>query len=196
MKRQNFTSLKKGGTNKPGPKRSFSEEDLRAVEFLSKLGATDKQFADYFQLKSVSTVERWMNVYPEFRAARKRGGIEADMAVVQSLYKRAVGFEYIEEEYVAIEYDGKKMPLNQMRLAKRTKKYVVPDVKAQLRWLTARQRQQWAIVPEAVLRHTGDVNHLHRKIEDIPVQELTPEQQKLLFGITQKQLSVNNSHDN
>lgn len=193
MKRKKHSTLTitpKGGLNKTGPKRIFTSEDLRNIEWLAKLGATNEQFAMFFEVTSVSTIEYWMKKYPEYRNAVKKGGLEADMKVAQSLYKRAVGYSYIEEEYTAIEVDGKKMPMDQMCLVKRTKKTLPPDVKAASKWLSVRQRTQWTVVPETILRHTGNVNHLHRKLQEIPIQELTPAAQEMLFEITQKQLTT------
>jgi hypothetical protein len=174
--------------NKRGPKRIFTEQDLRAVELLSKLGATNKQFAEFFKVH-ITSVEEWMKNYPEFSEAKNRGGINADMKVSQSLYKRAIGFKYIEEEYTAIEIDGKPVPMDQMVRVRRTKKVLPPDVKAIIHWLRIRQREIWSIVPELLHRHTGKVEHLHKKLQDIPIEELTPETQKMLMEVVQKQLT-------
>lgn len=191
MERKKFPTKQK---SKTGPKRIFSEQDLRAIEFLSKLGATNTQFANFFNV-SVSTIEYWVKNYSEYRDAVKRGGIEADMKVVQSLYKRAIGYSYIEEEFTAIESEGVKFSLKEMQLVRRTKKVLPPDIKAIIHWLRIRQREIWSVVPEMLHRHTGKVDHLHRRLQDIPIQELSPEAQKVLFEITQKQLSAS-SHEN
>lgn len=165
--------------------RTFTPKDLRAVELLTKLAATQDQIANFFRVNT-STVKGWQQRYPAFRESMKRGGIEADMKVAQSLYKRAVGYSYIEEEYTAIEVNGKKIPLDQMALVKRVKKTLPPDVKAAIHWLRIRQRETWTIVPELLHRHTGNVGHLHMKLQEIPVKELSTESRALLFEITQK----------
>ena len=190
MERKKLPSIPKvSGLNKTGPKRKFSDQDLWAIEHLAKLGATNIQIAQFFQV-TVSTVEYWSKKYDDYRIAFKRGGLEADMLVVQGLYKRAVGYSYIEEEYTQIERDGEKVPLSEMCLVKRVKKTLAPDVKAAIKWLSVRQREQWTVVPESILNVKGNVNHLHRKIQDIPIGELTPESQKMIFEISQKQLSI------
>jgi hypothetical protein len=174
---------------KRGPKRIFTEQDLHAVEMLTKLGATDKQIAMFFKV-TTSAVEVWNKRYPDYVEARKRGGIEADMKVVQSLYKRAIGYSYIEEEYSAIEMDGAPIPMSQMRKVKRVKKRLPPDVKAAIKWLQVRQKETWTIVPEMIHKHSGSVNHLHRKIQEIPIQELSEQTQQMVFELTQKQLAI------
>lgn len=179
------------GGGKPGVKKSFKPAELRAVELLAKLGATGKHIAAFFDVHE-STVEGWHRNNKPFQKAYKRGSVEADLKVAQSLYRRATGFSFIEEEYTAIEVDGVKMPLEQMALVKRTKKRLPPDVKAAIHWLRIRQREIWTVVPEMLHLHTGNVNHLHRKLQDIPVQELSGDAQKLVFEIAQKQLATTN----
>lgn len=177
--------------NKTGPKREFTEEQLRQVDLLAKLGASDKQLALFFEV-GIGTVEKWTATHPEFVEARKRGGLTADMKVAQSLYKRATGYSYIEEEYTAVTdpETGRKLPLNEMAFVKKIKKIVIPDTKAAIHWLRIRQRQTWSVVDEMLHRHTGKIEHLHRKLQEIPVEELSLDAQKLLFEIAQKQLTV------
>lgn len=189
MKRTQFSNLPKKA--KTGPKPGFTKRDLKDVTLLAKLGASQKQIAEYFET-GIDNVEYWMKKHPVFHAAVKRGSIIPDMKVANSLYKRAVGIEYIEEEYTAIEVKGKKVPLSEMALVRRTKKWLPPEVKAIIHWLRIRQREVWSVVPEMLHKHTGNISHLHRKLQDIPVQELTEDAQKFLFEIVQKQLSVDN----
>ncbi len=183
--------------NKTGPVREFTDEQLRHVELLSKLGATNKQMALFFDVTE-KAVEKWGQSRPEFVEARKRGGMEADMKVAQSLYKRAVGYSYIEEEYTAVTdpETGQRIPMSEMVRVKKIKKMVIPETKAAIHWLRIKQRQHWSVVDEMLHRHTGKVEHLHRKLQEIPMDELSEGAQKFAFEIAQKQLSVGTTRDN
>lgn len=159
----------------------FTEEELVQVEVLSKLGATTAQLAMFFRV-DMSTIDTWIQKSKDFQMARQRGGIEADMKVADSLYKRAVGFHYDEEEKLISAATG------EVRMVKRTRKYVVPDTKAAIQWLKVRQREVWTL-PELHL-HGGKVEHLHRRLQDIPVQDLSQSAKEVLFELTQKSLTA------
>lgn len=168
--------------------KSFTPKELRSIELLAKLGATTKQIAEYFRVRE-DTVHRWKLGHNGFIEAFDRGRLHADMKVANSLFKRAVGMTYIEEEYSAIELDGVPMPMEEMRKVKRTKRYLPPDVKAATTWLKSRQREQWLVTSEHVHKINGNVNHAHKLLQDIPVEELTEGARNMLFEITQKQLA-------
>lgn len=172
-------------------RRNFTKKELKSVEWMSKLGATQRELAEFFDVE-LSTLEGWVKRYPEFKAAVKAGGIVADMKVVQSLFKRAIGYEFIEEEFSALEVNGQPVPMEKMRRIKRIKKKMPPDVKAQTLWLKVRRKDLWTTSNEMIHKHSGHVNHLHQKIQDIPVEELSDHAKGLLFEIGQKQLSVMN----
>jgi hypothetical protein len=184
-------TLKRGRLTK-GKHKTFTRIELKAVEHLARLGATNKHMAEYFEVHT-TTVEEWIRDNRFFRSAIKKGRIEADMKVVNSLYKRATGYSYIEEEYSVVEIDGEAQPLSKMAHVKRTVKTLPPDVKAAIHWLKVRQRDIWSPVEQSTILHSGHVNHLHQKLQDIPVHELTPESQKMLFEITTKQLAGSNN---
>lgn len=162
---------------KPGPKREFSEAMLAQVELLAKLGASNKQLSVFFD-KDVTTIDNWIKYCPEFREARKRGGMYADLKVVESLYKRATGYDFIEEEIRQV--GGRLMKIKK-------KVHIVPDVKAITVWLTNRQRELWANTK--AIEHSGSINHIHNRLEDIPIEQLSPGAQELLFEITNQQLT-------
>jgi hypothetical protein len=167
-------------------KRVFSRAELRAVEHMARLGATNQQMAEYFQV-GADTITSWKNQHPLFAKAAKRGGLMADLKVSESLYKRAVGYKYIEEEYSAIEIDGEKMPMDKMVQVKRIKKVLPPDVKAAMHWLKVRQREVWHPAAEVVNRHVGQVNHLHAQLQDMQIEQLSPEAKNVLFELIQSQ---------
>lgn len=111
----------------------YRKEYAEQARKLCLLGYTDKQLADFFNVNE-RTINRWKKDYPEFCQSIKKGKEVADIEVIESLYKRAVGFEYDETE---LKTDGNAK-------SKRViKKLVVPDTTAQIFWLKNRQPEMW-----------------------------------------------------
>ena len=179
---------KPGQQRKTGPKTIFTNKQLEDVELLANLAATNKQIALYFNVGE-NTIDNWLVKHEDFAAARRRGGIEADVKVARALFQRAIGYEFEETEAIRT--------LNGDFITKIHKKRMAPNVTAQMNWLKTRQREIWAVSPEFQMyhRHSGKIEHMHNALEDIPVNELSKSEQKFLFGITQKQLS-NGDRDN
>lgn len=123
-----------------GRPTDYKEEYCVQVEKLCKLGATDKEIADFFEVDE-STVNRWKLEYPEFCESIKKGKIIADAEVAESLYKKATGFT--NEEVKIFQSDGK--PLIVPFTA-----YYPPDTAAINIWLKNRRgrvdkgAQRWA----------------------------------------------------
>ena len=97
-----------------------------SAKILCRLGATDKDLAEAFGV-SEQTINTWKHKYPKFLESLKTNKTEADMAVVASLFKRAIGFDYEEEE---ITYNKDE----EITRRKVVKKKVLPDVTAQIYW--------------------------------------------------------------
>ena len=81
------------------------------------------------------TFTNWKNTYPKLVKELKRGREIADGKVVQSLYKRAIGYEHTSEE-IHVNQQGvvTKVP---------TKKKYAPDTAAASLWLRNRQKTKW-----------------------------------------------------
>jgi hypothetical protein len=185
-KKKGFKRFKPDKSGKPGPKSEFTPGTLRKVTLLAKLGATNQVLAEYFE-KDISTIDNWIQNNKEFRAARKKGGLTADMKVVASFFQRAVGYDFIEEQVV----NHKGVPV-----VIKVKKHVVPDVKACHIWMVNRQKAHWANNTTQNVNVKGNVNHNHNNIQEVPIQDLSKDARKLLFEITNKQLAVNATSDN
>lgn len=71
----------------------FQPEFIEQAAKLCKLGATDRELADFFDVAE-STLNLWKLEYPEFSESLKRGKEEADARVEQSLYRRALGYSH------------------------------------------------------------------------------------------------------
>ena len=73
-----------------GRPSSYKPEYAKMAFHLCKLGATDADLADAFEV-SVVTIDNWKIRYPEFLGSLK-GKEQADERVEQSLYKLAIGW--------------------------------------------------------------------------------------------------------
>ena len=89
---------------------------------------------------SVNTFCIYINDYPEFREARKRGQKPVNIQVENALLKRALGFEYEEKTTeVSIGANGQPEPAK----IKTVKKIIVGDVGAMAFWLKNRDSENW-----------------------------------------------------
>jgi len=114
------------------PTKYKAEYAVQAAK-LCRLGATDAQLADFFEV-AVSTVALWKVEHQAFSDALKIPKAEADDKVVQSLYRRATGFEHDEVDIRVIEGQIVKTEL---------RKVYPPDTTACIFWLKNRQQEQW-----------------------------------------------------
>ena len=160
------------------------------VYHLALMGATEKQMANVLGLK-LEVISYWKVNKPEFMDALSRGKDEADMEVVKSLYKRALGFDVVETK-VFKDSDGEIL-----KTVEETK-HILPDVMACLRWLSLRQRDQWAEVSksEVNVRYSGvvDLTFLQKKIQDrslYSVQDLKLGLEEGVKQLAAKQIDTN-----
>lgn len=111
----------------------FKPEYAEQAEKLCKLGATDGELADFFGVAE-STINLWKLEHPKFSESIKSGKVKADSDVVESLYKRAMGYEH--PEVHVSNYQG------EVTLTPLTKRYP-PDPTAAIFWLKNRRPEQW-----------------------------------------------------
>jgi hypothetical protein len=122
------------------------------AEKLCKLGATDKELAEFFEVEE-STINNWKLAHPEFLESVKRGKIIADAEVAHSFHKRAVGYRYDEVTYEKIGTVDEGLKVEEEGDIEETKteafkrkvvtKEVAPDAGAALNWLKNRQPEKW-----------------------------------------------------
>lgn len=180
-KRRKRVKHRKPQRKKPGARTKFSPEFLeQAYKVAAIFGAGDEELATYFGVCK-TTIYNWRRQFPEFDEAVERGKLEVDVEVAyEGLYKNAVGYTYT-DTYVTVDNKG------QEHVIEYTKK-VPPNYQAALKWLTIRRRGLWA---EPSKRHEvyGDINHTHNhyEIEDIPLEDLTPQERELMGSIINKQ---------
>lgn len=136
----------------------YIEKYCEQVEKLCKLGATDKEIADFFEVTE-QTINNWKSDFPEFFESIKKGKIIADAEVAHSLHKRALGYQYDEVTYekvgpgddkVEVGDQGMESVKQDLYKKKVVTKEVPPDVAAQNVWLKNRRgrvnkgAQRWA----------------------------------------------------
>lgn len=149
-----------------GRPTDYKSEYCEQVTKLCKLGATDKEIADFFDVEE-TTVNNWKIAHPEFFESIKKGKIIADAEVAHSLHKRAIGYQYDEvtfekigpgEDQVEVGETGIETIKQDLFKKKVVTKEVPPDVAAQNIWLKNRRGK---VAPDAqrwVDKVESDVN--------------------------------------
>jgi len=78
--------------------------------------------------------------FPAFTALLKKGKDYADNLVENSLFKRAMGYEFEETtQEVRMGKEGEATP----SIIRKVKKHVIPDTLAQIFWLKNRRPESW-----------------------------------------------------
>lgn len=123
----------------------FKDEFVHQAEKLCKLGATDMEIADFFEV-DVRTVYRWKGENDAFCQALKSGKSEADDRVERSLFARANGYEHDEVDIRVIGGEIVQTPI---------RKLYPPDTTAAIFWLKNRRPAEWRDKQD--IEHSGNV---------------------------------------
>lgn len=130
---------------KIGRPSNFRDEFVVQAEKLCRLGATDIELADFFEV-DVRSIYRWAHSREAFCQALKAGKEACDDRVERSLYNRAVGYTH---EAVKI-----FMPANAVAPVYASyREHVAPDVGAAKMWLSNRRGEVWR--EKQTHEHTG-----------------------------------------
>lgn len=114
----------------------ITEDGLLKVQGWARDGLSNEQIAHNIGI-TFQTLYKWQDKYSELREALKKGKEVVDREVENALLKRAMGYETVEEVEEPVE--DKETGEVQMRVTKRVKKQVAPDVTAQIFWLKNRK---------------------------------------------------------
>ena len=115
------------------------EPRLLEIAALCRDGHVEKDICKYLGI-GISTFTKYKALKPALMASLKINKAVADLTVENSLYKRAVGFEYDEMTHeIKEDKDGNKIS----SVKKKVKKIVLPDTTAQIFWLKNRVREKW-----------------------------------------------------
>lgn len=116
-----------------GRPSKYKDEFVIQAEKLCKLGATDMEVADFFEVE-VRTLYRWKAEHDDFCQALKAGKAEADARVERSLFARATGYEHDEVDIRVVGGAIVQTPL---------RKHYPPDTTACIFWLKNRRPDEW-----------------------------------------------------
>lgn len=147
-----------------GRPTKFKPEFCEQAEKLCKLGATDAEMSDFFQI-ATSTLYEWKLEYEEFSEAIKRGKLLADAEVASKLYHRAIGYSH--PDVHVSQYEGQVTITD-------IEKHYAPDTQAAIHWLNNRQPDRWRNKQEI----SGGLKHTH-EIASLSDEELDAELDQL-----------------
>lgn len=111
----------------------FKPEFVQQAEKLCRLGATDIEIADFFEIDA-RTLYRWKGENEEFCQALKAGKGFSDERVERSLFSRATGYEHDEVDIRVIGGEVIQTPI---------RKFYPPDTTAAIFWLKNRRPEEW-----------------------------------------------------
>ncbi|MFA0813350.1 hypothetical protein [Microbulbifer epialgicus] len=117
---------------------SYRQEFAEQAEKLCKLGLTDKELGEFFEVTE-QTINNWKNKHPEFFESIKRGKTLADANVAESLYRRACGYSH--EAVKIMQHNGNP-------IVQEYTEHYPSDTTACLAWLHNRQREKWQRNPD------------------------------------------------
>lgn len=176
----------------------LTEEGLIKLEGFARDGLTNDQIAHNIGINP-DTLYTWKKKYAEISEALKRGKEVIDRQVENALLKRALGYEYKENEYLVstmdeeeylfeldrfmkiykyenpnatdaeLEYKKLTFPREKHVLVKSKTKESVPDTTAQIFWLKNRKPNDWRDKKETEL--SGGVN-LNNPFSELTTEEL------------------------
>ena len=122
---------------------------LESVRRLAEEGYTDEEMGIRIGI-GATLFRRWKKKYPEFAAAIELGRATSDYAVVEALYKKAIGYNVsLSKTYKLkrVDYDpdtGKKIREYEELATGIDENYVPGDLKAETFWLKNRQPERWS----------------------------------------------------
>lgn len=118
---------------KGGRPLALKGADYDQVEKLTRLGATDKDLAEFYKVDE-ATINRQKKRDEEFCKSLKRGKEKADAEVADRLYQRAIGYSH--KDVHISNYQG------EVTITPITKHYP-PDTTAAIFWLKNRRPDLW-----------------------------------------------------
>lgn len=119
--------------NATGKRGVYKPEFAAQAAKLCRLGATNKDLADFFGVIEKS-IDNWISKYPKFAATVQAAKDEADARVIKSLYQRAIGYSH--PAVKIFNNDGQPMVVPYTE-------YYPPDTTACIYWTKNRMPKEW-----------------------------------------------------
>lgn len=107
----------------------FLPDYLDQVKAVAMQGLSDSEMAEQFGIPK-TLISKWKKFYPAFEEAIEKGRTMADVAVVQALHKKAIGFDYHKD----VISQGEVFTIQHV---------VEPETNAIKYWLNNRQPKHW-----------------------------------------------------
>lgn len=123
---------------KRGRPTDFKPEYVDQARKLCELGATDDELADFFEIHR-ATLYRWKLEQPEFCDAIKAGKEIADERVERSLYQKAVGYDFTEEQAIKIKVGQYEEEVEIVEV----RRHAPAETPAAIFWLKNRRKDEW-----------------------------------------------------
>lgn len=119
----------------------LSDEGLKLIAGWRRNGTPLTKIAEeYIGVSRSAFFGHWLKESEALRKAVATSKDIANMSVEEALIKRALGYDYWEETWELVE--------GEMRLTRKFKKHLPPDVKAILHFLFNRMPNQWRSIQE------------------------------------------------
>lgn len=166
-----------------GRQEKYKAEYDQVVKKLAGYGLTEKEIADFIGIAE-KTIRNWKKRHTSFKKAIESGKYKADIKVIGSLYKRAIGFKTkeITEQLVEQEQqqpDGSKTKIQKLMVTKRVTKEIAPNVAAISIWLRNRRGQLFKDKPKDEGMSLADLLTNIQTVSDLinsPVENRTLEE--------------------
>jgi hypothetical protein len=134
-----------------GRPTEYEADYAKQAKKLCELGATDDELADFFEV-STRTIYRWKLDHEEFCQAIKSGKEISDDRVERSLYQKATGYNFIEQQAFKIKAGQHEEKVEVVDV----EKFAQPDTTAAIFWLKNRKSGDWRDKQD--VEHSGAVS--------------------------------------
>ena len=128
-------------------------------------GSTEEEIAQAMGI-SRRTLIRWMENYPSFKESIESGNKSADAHVEKTLYQKALGYDYEEEEKIVnVDKNGNPKPVKIIKI----KKHIPADTMAIMYWLNNRHKNtgEWAQSQNIKMQFDKGVDLSHFSDEEL-----------------------------
>lgn len=116
----------------------YKEEFSKQAEKLALIGATDSEIADFFEV-DVRTIYRWKHVHDDFCQALKIGKDVCDDRIERSLYQKASGYEFTEQQAFKVKVGKDQEEIEIVDV----ERHQPADTTAAIFWLKNRRPDDW-----------------------------------------------------